>query len=164
MRATEQVLIRQLDNLHGNQSLFLATDILGRNQDRYVSVVDPIEFRVSEAGRQRVLREKRKNVHAGVVGRLMFAGGVELRYPIKTEIKVDTSSEDYSVNLDNPAYRKVSYNPYKFDRFVFSDDMTDAVAVNDESVILDGTGRVVVLNPQRLHQVVTDQYLARRQA
>lgn len=27
-------------------------------------------FRVSEAGRQRVLRERRKNVHAGVVGRL----------------------------------------------------------------------------------------------
>jgi hypothetical protein len=27
-------------------------------------------FKVSEAGRQRVLREKRKNVHAGVVGTL----------------------------------------------------------------------------------------------
>lgn len=26
------------------------------------------QFRVSEAGRQRVLREKRKNVHAGVLG------------------------------------------------------------------------------------------------
>ena len=27
-----------------------------------------VTFKVSEAGRQRVLREKRKNVHAGVVG------------------------------------------------------------------------------------------------
>lgn len=30
-------------------------------------------FKVSEAGRQRVLRERRKNVHAGVVGTLTLA-------------------------------------------------------------------------------------------
>lgn len=34
-----------------------------------VSLIDA-QFRVSEAGRQRVLREQRKNVHAGVVGYL----------------------------------------------------------------------------------------------
>jgi hypothetical protein len=33
-------------------------------------VLRDVEFRVSEAGRQRVLREKRKNVHAFVVGEL----------------------------------------------------------------------------------------------
>ena len=31
------------------------------------------ELRVSEAGRQRVLRERRKNVHAGVVGHVLAA-------------------------------------------------------------------------------------------
>jgi hypothetical protein len=39
------------------------------------------EFRVSEAGRQRVLREKRKNVHAWVEGRLLGLegyGGVDV--------------------------------------------------------------------------------------
>ena len=30
--------------------------------------LENVEFKVSEAGRQRVLREKRKNVHAGVIG------------------------------------------------------------------------------------------------
>lgn len=30
-----------------------------------------VTFKVSEAGRQRVLKEKRKNVHAGVVGTLV---------------------------------------------------------------------------------------------
>lgn len=30
-----------------------------------------VKFKVSEAGRQRVLKEKRKNVHAGVVGTLI---------------------------------------------------------------------------------------------
>ncbi|KJE27041.1 hypothetical protein LG52_36 [Geobacillus kaustophilus] len=46
-------------------------------------------FKVSEKGRQRVLREKRKNVHAYVVG--TFA----LTYPVET------------------LFKKVTYNPYK---------------------------------------------------
>lgn len=32
--------------------------------------IHDVVFKVSEAGRQRVLREKRKNVHAGIVGTL----------------------------------------------------------------------------------------------
>jgi hypothetical protein len=41
-------------------------------------------FKVSEAGRQRVIREKRKNVHAGVQGELShdnpFIEGIPVRY------------------------------------------------------------------------------------
>lgn len=48
------------------------------------------EFKVSEAGRKRVLKEKRKNVHAGVVGDLVL--------PIKKH--------------RNKNLKKVSYNPY----------------------------------------------------
>jgi hypothetical protein len=54
------------------------------------------EFKVSEAGRQRVLREKCKNVHAGVVGYMqddMLAPAFKLG-------------------------RRVTYNPYKYDSFV----------------------------------------------
>lgn len=50
------------------------------------------EFRVSESGRQRVLREKRKNVHAFVVGYI-------------------SESE-----LENK--KAVTYNPYKFKSFM----------------------------------------------
>ena len=52
-------------------------------------------FKVSEAGRQRVLRECRKNVHAGVVG-------------------------NWVNELISVAHRtQVTYNPYKYNSFVF---------------------------------------------
>ena len=52
------------------------------------------EFKVSEAGRQRVLKEKRKNVHAGVEGNVKFA-----------------------YDVDDYAYDAVKYNPYVRDCF-----------------------------------------------
>ena len=61
--------------------------------------LDRAEFRVSQAGRQRVLREKKKNVHAGVVGWLrpdipILSGGWEGAYynPYKVEtfVRLDT--------------------------------------------------------------------------
>ena len=54
--------------------------------------------KVSEAGRQRVLCEKRKNVHAGIVGTL-----------------VHTGVEGYFPGLP------VTYNPYKYTSFVYKD-------------------------------------------
>lgn len=59
-------------------------------------VLADVTFKVSEAGRQRVLREGRKNVHAFVVG---------------------TVISEY----ENPAqWWKVSYNPYKGRDFMMS--------------------------------------------
>ena len=59
-------------------------------------------FKVSEAGRQRVLREKRKNVHAFVEG---IIGD--------------------SMNLPDPEdMQRVSYNPYKAGTFVLRDSGT----------------------------------------
>ena len=63
----------------------------------YVKLRD-CTFKVSEAGRQRVLREKKKNVHAGCVGTVLSAGTIEQIIP------------DY--------YSKVQYNPYKAAHFV----------------------------------------------
>jgi hypothetical protein len=54
-------------------------------------------FKVSEAGRQRVLREGRKNVHAGVVG-YYTGNSFELQDIMK------------GMNM-------VTYNPHKFDSF-----------------------------------------------
>ena len=56
-----------------------------------------VTFKVSEAGRQRVLATKQKNVHAYVVGRALVPGG-----PAR------------DLDFD---YR-VSYNPYKAGTFV----------------------------------------------
>ena len=57
-------------------------------------------FRVGEKGRERVLQEKRKNVHAGISGYLDTAPEWETRHP---------------------RTKKVSYNPYKNTSFVYED-------------------------------------------
>lgn len=57
-------------------------------------------FKVSEAGRQRVLRERKKNVHAGVVG-LWLDDEVDGTY-------------DRVLRYGNA----ITYNPYKYDNFV----------------------------------------------
>jgi len=60
-------------------------------------------FKVSQAGRQRVLREQRKNVHAGVVGEWLYSpfdpAAVEL--------------------IGRSSGAAVTYNPYKYDCFVY---------------------------------------------
>jgi hypothetical protein len=60
-----------------------------------------VTFKVSEAGRQRVIREQRKNVHAGVVGML-------------TSLDVHPSTMQIAEAMLTP----VKYNPYKFRTFV----------------------------------------------
>jgi hypothetical protein len=64
-------------------------------------VLDNVTFKVSEAGRQRVIREQRKNVHAGVVGELQSMG-------------INTAM----LNIAEALYSPLKYNPYKFDSFV----------------------------------------------
>lgn len=61
----------------------------------YVPMKDCV-FKVSEAGRQRVLKEKRKNVHAYVEGTISF----------------DTLDKSELYHGD------FTYNPYKYDSFV----------------------------------------------
>ncbi|ATN94069.1 hypothetical protein J4U01_gp089 [Mycobacterium phage Kumao] len=70
--------------------------VVGHSQ---VVVLRNAEGKVSEAGRQRVLRERKKNVHAGIVGDWVLGE---------------------AVTFDSSA-RKVTYNPYKYDRFVYAD-------------------------------------------
>ena len=64
--------------------------------------------KVSEAGRQRVLREKRKNVHAGIVGNVLLEDHLDCGYTILWPELVLGS-------------RRITYNPYKGPNFVFDD-------------------------------------------
>jgi hypothetical protein len=59
-------------------------------------VIRNATFKVSETGRQRVLKEQRKNVHAGVVGTWIDGG------------------RGFNGTM-------VTYNPYKYKSFVFAD-------------------------------------------
>ena len=74
-----------------------------------------VKFKVSEAGRQRVIKEKQKNVHAFVVG----------------VVKV------FSPLTKTNASRVISYNPYKFSYFYFKDNEEVAVLNNDETLFMD---------------------------
>lgn len=65
-----------------------------------------VTFKVSAAGRARVLREKRKNVHAGVVGE------------IKQVTLLHEINESYSLDSAYGLWYRVTYNPYKYSTFV----------------------------------------------
>jgi hypothetical protein len=72
-----------------------------------VVLFDPV-FKVSKAGRDRVLRERKKNVHAGVIG--------------------DWDPAQYkparTVELWATGGREVTYNPYKYEQFVYKNTET----------------------------------------
>lgn len=61
---------------------------------------EDVELKVSEAGRQRVIKQQRKNVHAGVKGTRIFA------------IKPDL------------VWHKASYNPYKHESFILENGLS----------------------------------------
>ncbi len=92
-------------NLHKGKWSVKAME--GENKGRVIARVDGIalknaSFRVSRAGRERVIREQRKNVHAGVVGEWI-------------------QGEDFFGTA------RVTYNPYKYETFVLADDPTQVI-------------------------------------
>lgn len=97
-------------NLH--KKLFSVRAMEGKSKGKVIAhmqnlLLDNPKFKVSKAGRERVLREGRKNVHAGVVG-------------------------DFCTTLtasDRVLWEPVRYNPYLFDSFV--DDNKQPVAFAD---------------------------------
>ncbi|QZA69796.1 hypothetical protein 043JT007_278 [Bacillus phage 043JT007] len=79
-------------------------------------VLNEVEFTVRESGRQRVLMEKRKNVHAFVNGFLSL--GAE---------EIDSG------------YREATYNPYLYDSFVDKEtgqriNKADKVILKDKKI------------------------------
>jgi len=63
-----------------------------------------VEFRVREGGKEKVRREKSKNVHAFVIGELLDY----CEFPCE-----DIPTE--------PSNKVVTYNPYKYNSFVYKD-------------------------------------------
>ena len=79
--------------------------------------LENVTFKVSEAGRQRVLREGRKNVHAYIIGDLV-------------DCKPLTEGEI------------VTYNPFKYSSFVLKD--TEAPVHKAERLSI--AGRTITIN------------------
>lgn len=91
-------------NLH--RKCFSIKALEGANKGRVIAhrneaLVFDATFKVSQAGRQRVLKEQRKNVHAGVVGEWM-----------------DSSGDYATINAVAINGSAITYNPYKYDSFV----------------------------------------------
>lgn len=100
-------------NLH--KKCFSVKALEGPHKGRVVSWVNEIflagaVFKVSQAGRARVIREQSKNVHAGVVGEWVHNTVV---------------ARERVAGYDNTLRKAwVGYNPYRFSSFVFNDDLS----------------------------------------
>lgn len=82
-----------------------------------------VEWRVSEAGRQRVLREKKKNVHAGAVGTLerwQTPEGEAHGVPFNS-----TTFDKLRNSSPTSVPYMVTYNPYKGPSFTNRDTGAD---------------------------------------
>ena len=71
-----------------------------------------VRFAVQPAGREKVLREKRKNVHAFVRGEIS-----DVNQSYETGEMFDLTPED----MQRHGFRPITYNPYKYDSFVYAD-------------------------------------------
>ena len=86
--------------------------VRSRNTGRVLYLTDVVllydcQFRVSQAGRKRVLEEKRKNVHAGVAGKL--------------ECSRKATSYKVPYGFEDPV--AVAYDPHKHESFVRKDNL-----------------------------------------
>jgi len=79
--------------------------------------LEEANFIVREAGRQQVLKEKRKNVHAFVRGKVI---SIQNFQPYKgRSLRVNRLSDLQDLQVSNMwTTTKVSYNPYKAPHFV----------------------------------------------
>jgi hypothetical protein len=117
-------------NLH--KHLWSVKALEGEHKGRVIAhrefiILQACRFKVSQAGRQRVLRERRKNVHAGVTGRVL--GNVT------------------DMELHNTLHRvEVTYNPYKYDSFVCKED-TNQKVVAAEYVVMNADKTVEAYTP-----------------
>ena len=110
-------------NLH--RKCFSVKALEGVNKGRVIKhaffvALENVTFKVSETGRQRVLLEKRKNVHAGVVGTLV-------------------------PSLDTVCNERVTYNPYKGSNFTLCGTGDPILASTSAAlVVYDNKGYIYV--------------------
>lgn len=119
-------------NLH--KGLWSVKALEGPNKGRVIDrashvLLEKASGRVSEAGRRRVLRDRRKNVHAGIVGELLAGDG-------------DWQDHDAECAWVRRTWDRVTYNPYRYDRFVYAE--TEAPYEGSLLVELSCDGRVYV--------------------
>jgi hypothetical protein len=115
----------------------------GPSKGKVIDIVDAVivknvSFVVREGGRQRVLRDKQKNVHAFVQGDIVKT------FPLNTLKKTATGS---SLAPGKDAIVRVSYDPYHAGYF-FREDTGKAVA--DSPLVVVAPSGVYAVKPSAL--------------
>ena len=77
--------------------------------------LEDASFSVQPAGRKKVLKEKKKNVHAFVRGNLLSGGEQRQRDHDYDGVNIDLSVDRFR---EDARYDEVTYNPYKYESFV----------------------------------------------
>jgi hypothetical protein len=105
-----------------------------------------VEFKVSETGRQRVIREKSKNVHAGLVGNLTHfePRGSVMPGQVFNNGRGSDGNEGDQVSI--------TYNPYKYSHFVVRE--TESPVLTAESAVLQADKKVFAVNPGYLNEAL----------
>jgi len=102
-RARDEMQVYVYRNLHKNL-YSVRNEKLGRvTQHAEFVLVKNAALSVGKKGRERVLRERQKNIHAGIRGELIAAGSANIVERFRTD------SKDWVA---------VYYNPYKTETFV----------------------------------------------
>jgi len=116
-------------NLHKEGNVYSLKALDGPAKGRVVAhahgvMLEDCQFVVSETGRKRVLKEKRKNVHAGIVGELVSVAGYQTRIHVAKLIEALPQYNDESwLKTFNPGI-PVTYNPYLYTSFVIKGTTT----------------------------------------
>jgi len=78
-------------------------------------------FKVQQGGRARTINTQTKNVHAGAIGYMVYANVITER------CSISANYHDEQQPPIHDASRLVTYNPYKYDSFVYVDDESPVV-------------------------------------
>lgn len=85
----------------------------GKVKHAQAMILNNVRFAVQPAGRDKVRRTGRKNVHAFIRGDVLWISD-----------DYYASMDDYNEeNLRRQEYRLITYNPYKYDSFVMADTL-----------------------------------------
>lgn len=126
-----------------NQKLWSIRALEGEHKGRVIGHAKHVELtnvtpKVSEAGRQRVLREKQKNVHAGLVGELVYA---------------DTSSPKVLAVIGQSQKANcgavITYNPYRYQTFV---EKSTEKPITSASFVIMNSQRQCLASELRIEQ------------
>lgn len=98
-RIDETAKVKVYLNLHNGKLSVVQKGLVVAHVDS-ITLMMPT-FKVNQAGRERVIREQKKNVHAFVIGYV----------------------ESVNRDRDTSNMRQITYNPYKFNKFVYKDTL-----------------------------------------